>query len=63
MLPQIVANPAVRSASINADAPYIDYMQPNLNTEVMKNPKVRQAFAMATNRDAYVTAIRRQAGH
>ena len=22
----------------------------------MKDPKVRQAFAMATNRDAYVTA-------
>ena len=38
------------------DAPYIDYMQPNVTSEVMKDPKVRQAFAMATNRDAYVTA-------
>ena len=31
-------------------------MQPNVTSEVMKDPKVRQAFAMATNRDAYVTA-------
>ena len=31
-------------------------MQPNVTSEAMKDPKVRQAFAMATNRDAYVTA-------
>ena len=42
--------------TINTDAPYIDYVQPNVTSEVMKDPKVRQAFAMATNRDAYVTA-------
>ena len=34
----------------------MDYIQPNVTSEVMKDPKVRQAFAMATNRDAYVTA-------
>ena len=40
----------------NPTAPFVDYVQPNVTSEVMKDPKVRQAFAMATNRDAYVTA-------
>jgi peptide/nickel transport system substrate-binding protein len=56
VLPQIASNPNTQSRTINADAPYIDYMQPNVTSEVMKDPKVRQAFAMTTNRDAYVTA-------
>jgi peptide/nickel transport system substrate-binding protein len=56
VLPQIASNPTAQSRTINTDAPYVDYVQPNVTTEVMKDPKVRQAFAMATNRDAYVTA-------
>jgi peptide/nickel transport system substrate-binding protein len=56
LLPQIAANPAAATRTINTDAPYVDYVQPNVTSEVMKDPKVRQAFAMATNRDAYVTA-------
>jgi peptide/nickel transport system substrate-binding protein len=56
ILPQIVSNPTAANRTINTDAPYVDYVQPNVTSEVMKDPKVRQAFAMATNRDAYVTA-------
>ena len=55
-LPQIASNPSAAGRTINTDAPYVDYVQPNVTSEVMKDPKVRQAFAMATNRDAYVTA-------
>jgi peptide/nickel transport system substrate-binding protein len=56
VLPQIASNPTAANRTINTEAPYVDYVQPNVTTEVMKDPKVRQAFAMATNRDAYVTA-------
>jgi peptide/nickel transport system substrate-binding protein len=56
VLPQIASNPNTKSRTINSDAPYIDYMQPYLTSEVMKDAKARQAFAMATNKDAYVTA-------
>ncbi len=56
VLPQIAANPAAASRVLRTDAPYVDYVQPNVTSAVMQDPKVRQAFAMATNRDAYVTA-------
>ncbi len=56
LLPQIVANPTAQSRTSNPTAPYVDYVQPNVTSKVMSNPKIRQAFAMATNRDAYVTA-------
>jgi peptide/nickel transport system substrate-binding protein len=56
LLPQIASNPAAQQRTLTTDAPYVDYVQPNVTSEVMKDPKVRQAFAMATNRDAYVTA-------
>lgn len=56
LLPQIAANPAAAARTTNPPAPYVDYVQPNVTSAAMKNPKVRQAFAMATNRDAYVTA-------
>jgi peptide/nickel transport system substrate-binding protein len=56
ILPQIAANPAAAGRTTNPPAPFVDYMQPNVTSEVMKDPKVRQALAMATNRDAYVTA-------
>jgi peptide/nickel transport system substrate-binding protein len=56
VLPQIASTPSAQNRTINTDAPYVDYVQPNVTSEVMKDPKVRQAFAMATNRDAYVTA-------
>ena len=56
LLPQIAANPAVAPRTVNTIAPYVDYVQPNVTSAAMKDPKVRQAFAMSTNRDAYVTA-------
>ena len=56
MLPQIAANPTAAARTTNPAAPFVDYVQPNVTSEAMKDPKVRQAFAMATNRDAYVTA-------
>jgi len=56
LLPQIVADPKAAPRTTNPAAPYVDYVQPNVTSKVMSNPTIRQAFAMATNRDAYVTA-------
>jgi peptide/nickel transport system substrate-binding protein len=56
ILPQIASNPSAAQRATNPAAPFVDYIQPNVTSEAMKDPKVRQAFAMATNRDAYVTA-------
>ena len=56
LLPQIAANPAAMTRTTNPLAPFVDYLVPNVTSAAMKDPKVRQAFAMATNRDAYVTA-------
>jgi len=56
ILPQVAANPSAQARTIKTDAPYIDYVQPYVTSDNMKDPKVRQALAMATNRDAYVTA-------
>ena len=56
VLPQIVGNPAAQKRSVTVQSPYIDYIQPNLKSKVFSNAKVREAFAVATNRDAYVTA-------
>lgn len=55
-LAQIAGNASVKDRMVNPAAPYVDYIQPNMRSAVFKNDKVRQAFAMATNRDAYVTA-------
>ncbi|WP_409483654.1 ABC transporter substrate-binding protein [Arsenicicoccus dermatophilus] len=55
-LPQIESNPAAKSRSINVQSPYVDYLAPNVRSKTMANPKIRQAFAMATNRGAYITA-------
>ncbi len=38
-------------------SPYVDYLVPNYRSPVFANEKARQAFAMATNRDAYVTSL------
>ncbi|MGZ4600099.1 MAG: ABC transporter substrate-binding protein [Oryzihumus sp.] len=53
---QIMSNPAVKDRSTNPAAPYVDYLLPNFKSKVMKNEKAREALAMSTNRDAYVTA-------
>ncbi|MFZ1287489.1 MAG: ABC transporter substrate-binding protein, partial [Candidatus Phosphoribacter sp.] len=56
VLPTIASTPGADKRTMNVPAPYVDYVQPNVTTPAMSNPKVRQAFAMATNRDAYITA-------
>lgn len=55
-LPQIEGNPSAKDRSLNVAAPYVDYIQPNMRSQVFSNDKARQAFAMATNREAYATA-------
>jgi peptide/nickel transport system substrate-binding protein len=55
-LPQIDGSPAAKARSQNVPSPYVDYMVPNFKSPVLANDKARQAFVMATNRDAYSTA-------
>ena len=38
-LPQIASNPSAAGRTINTDAPYIDYVVPNVTTEVLKTPR------------------------
>lgn len=38
------------------ESPYVDYLVPNFNSPDMKNPKVREALAAATNIDAWIAA-------
>ncbi|MEO7060065.1 MAG: ABC transporter substrate-binding protein [Lapillicoccus sp.] len=56
MLSQVVSNTAAAPRTTNPVAPYVDYLTPNYQSATMKDPNIRKAFAMATNRDAYVTA-------
>jgi peptide/nickel transport system substrate-binding protein len=56
LLSQVVNSPTAKNRTLNPVAPYVDYLTPNFQSATMKDPIVRQAFAMATNRDAYVTA-------
>lgn len=54
---RIVADPALEARSASPDASYVEYLAPNFKSPVMKNPLVRQAFAMSTNRGGYITAM------
>jgi peptide/nickel transport system substrate-binding protein len=40
----------------NVESPYVDYVLPNFNSPVMKDVKVRQALAMATDKSAWIDA-------
>jgi len=53
----IMSTPAIRALSTNPRAPFVDYLLPNFSRPAMANLKVRQALAVATNREAYVTAL------
>ncbi len=46
---------SVATRAVNPQSPFVDYLLPNFNT--MKNLKVRQALAMATNKVGYITAL------
>ncbi|EWT01071.1 ABC transporter substrate-binding protein [Intrasporangium oryzae NRRL B-24470] len=56
MYSQIDSNPTVKSRSTLVNAPFVDYLLPNFNSDVMKNPKVRDALKLATDKTAYITA-------
>ena len=53
----IMMTPAIKSRSTNPRAPFVDYLLPNFSRPTMANVSVRQALAVATNREAYVTAL------
>jgi peptide/nickel transport system substrate-binding protein len=53
----IMSNAAVRQRSSNPRGPFVDYLLPNFSRPAMSRPEVRQALAVATNREAYVTAL------
>ena len=53
----IMSTPAIQALSTNPRAPFVDYLLPNFSRPAMTNLKVRQALAVSTNREAYVTAL------
>jgi peptide/nickel transport system substrate-binding protein len=53
----IMSNPAITARSSNPRGPFVDYLLPNFSRRTMAKPEVRQALALATNREAYVTAL------
>lgn len=53
----IMSTPSIRLRSTNPRAPLVDYLLPNFSRPTMANLTVRQALAVATNREAYVTAM------
>ena len=55
MRPQILSNPAMKNRSENVASPFMDYLVPNFKK--MKDPKVRQALAISTNKAGYVAAF------
>ncbi|MEO7070681.1 MAG: ABC transporter substrate-binding protein [Nostocoides sp.] len=57
MQQQIEASAQLRGRSINPGTGLVDYLAPNLKSATMAKPDVRTALALATNRDAYVTAL------
>ncbi len=52
----LLADPKVAARTANPGAPYVDYLQPNFKSAVFSNQKAREAFALATNKTAYITA-------
>ena len=53
----IMFTPAIRTRSTNPRAPFVDYLVPNSSRPTMANASVRQALAVATNREAYIAAL------
>lgn len=54
---QITAVESLTERSINPHTGLVDYLVPNLRSQVFATPSARRALAAATNRDAYVTAL------
>lgn len=53
----ILSNPEITARSSNPRGPFVDYLLPNFSRPAMGNRKVRQALAVATNRQSYVNAL------
>ena len=53
----VLSDPTLQARSVNPWSQFVDYLAPNQVSGVMKNAAVRKAFALATNRDGYVTAL------
>ena len=53
----ITAVAGLKERSVNPRTGIVDYLVPNVRSAVFEDETVRQALAVATNRDAYVTAI------
>ena len=57
MQQHVLADDKLRARSVTPFGQFVDYLAPNLHSKVMANDKARQAFALATNREGYVTAL------
>jgi peptide/nickel transport system substrate-binding protein len=57
MQQHILSDAALKARSVNPPAEFVDYLAPNVSQGVMRNAEVRTAFAMATNREGYITAL------
>ena len=57
MQQHVLSDDKLRARSVNPYGQFVDYLAPNLRSKVMANDKARQAFALATNREGYVTAL------
>jgi peptide/nickel transport system substrate-binding protein len=53
----IRSHPAIMARSSNPRGPFVDYLLPNFSRPTMSKLEVRQALAVATNREAYVNAL------
>ena len=57
MQQHVLSDDKLRARSVDPFAQFVDYLAPNLHSTLMANDTVRQAFALATNREGYVTAL------
>lgn len=53
----IAGDEALEARSVSVPGAFIDYLAPNLKSPVMSQALVRQALALATNREGYVNAL------
>ena len=54
---QIAAAEPLRERSVNSPNGLVDYLAPNFKSPTMANAQVRAALALATDRNAYITAL------
>lgn len=57
MQQHIASDPKLSQRSVNPRGQFVDYLAPNHRSPVMKSDKARQALAVSTNRDGYITAL------